>query len=251
MAGSFRLYKHFRLDKKLSDHELQVLCGTLVHDLPFDAPIKPSQLVKPIQERRIKVGTVPQAPIIKMMKKRYVDAFFSRGEIQLGSFHYYSGYDHTEIGDTSEGVVTLIGKMPTGYIGGTYGYGYNNLILCTYAGQPERSTLDRFGYDGGFIISNPKRFAQAIAATLESKAPEYALCKYSPHKAIIGCPGGNVDVSQISHRTAEIVKAAKYFIKPDRYSHQKEFRFLWEVDREILDAELVVCEEAVQWCRPL
>lgn len=251
MAGPFRVYKHFCLDRKLSDFELRLLCGAVVHDLPFAGALKPYQLVKPVQERRIKIGRIPETRILKMTKKKYVDAFFSDGLIQLGSFHYFNSFDHGEIGDATEGVVTVIGKTPTGYMGGKYGYGYNNLLLCAYAGEPDATIMRRFGYDSAFIITNPHRFGEAIASTLHSAPCQYAVCKYSPHKALIGYPGTTIDPEELSHRTAQLVKSAKYFIKPDRYSHQKEFRFAWEVNREVKSAEVVACKEARQWCARL
>jgi hypothetical protein len=77
------------------------------------------------------------------------------------------------------------------------------------------------------------------------------MCEYSPFKAIIGSNARESDRLSISHETAKMITAAKYFLKPLRYAHQKEFRFLWEASGDLHDAELVQCPEAIQFCRKL
>jgi len=166
MPGSFRMYKHMWIERKLSDHELHGLCGALVHDTAFDQSIEPWQFVKPVPERRFKLGATPQAPVVKLGKKEHVDAFFDTGVLQLGSFDYYNGFDHPEIGDNQEGIVTLVAKAPFGVIGGKYGSGYNQRMFCAFVGSADQGTLRRFGYDSGFVITDPKGFSKAVADSI-------------------------------------------------------------------------------------
>lgn len=251
MSGSFRIYKHMWIERKLSEFELHGLCGALVHDTPFDQPLKAWQFVKPIPERRFKLGVVPQAPVIKLGKKEHIDAFFESGALQLGSFDFYNTFDHPEIGDNQEGIVTLVAKAPFGVIGGKYGSGYNQRMFCTFVGDIDPSTMKRFGYDSGFVINNPIGFSTAIAETIGAASHTFGKCLYRPHKAVLGFPGDTVNRHEISHRTGKIVNAGKYFIKPERYSHQKEFRFLWEQLSDVSGAKVFDCSSARQYCSPL
>ena len=251
MSSSFRMYKHMYIERKLSDFELRGLCGALVHETAFDQPLKPWQFVKPIPERRFKLGVIPQVPIIKLGKKAHVDAFFESGTLQLGSFDYYNAFDHPEIGDNQEGVVTLVAKAPFGVIGGKYGSGYDQRMFCAFLGNPDWNTMRRFGYDCGFVIKNPLGFFKAVAAVTGSVLGTFGKCLYRPYKAVLGFPGDTVNRHEISHRSGEIVNAGKHFIKPERYSNQKEFRFLWEQSSEISGAKVFDCSSARQYCAPL
>tara|TARA_R100000388_G_scaffold90278_1_gene71552 strand:+ start:102 stop:836 length:735 start_codon:yes stop_codon:yes gene_type:complete len=239
------------IERKLSKFELQGLCGALVHDTKFDQQLKPWQFVKPVPERRFKLGKIPQEPIVKLSKRIHVENFFRTGSLQLGSFDYYNSYDHPEIGDIEEGLVTLLAKTPFGVMGGKYGSGYNNRMFCTYLGNADRKTMQRFGYDDGFVITHPAQFAEAIAESVGARSFTFGQCLYRPHKAVLGFPGSDVDRHQLSHRSGEIVKAGKYFIKRDRYSHQREFRFLWELPEDVSGAEIFDCSSARQYCKPL
>ena len=250
MSSSFRVYKHMFIERKLSEYELKGLCGALVHDTAFDQSLKPWQFVKPLPERRFKLGVTPQVPIIKLGKKEHIDAFFKTGALQLGSFDYYNAFDHPEIGDNLEGIVTLVAKAPLGVIGGKYGSGYNQRMFCTFAGEIDRMTMRRFGYDSGFVVRNPRGFSEAIAASISAESYTFGKCLYRPHKAVLGFPGDTVNRHEISHRTGEIVKAGKHFIKPERYSQQKEFRFLWEQPSDVTGAMIFDCSSARQYCSP-
>ncbi|QRP63155.1 hypothetical protein I6J77_13670 [Rhodanobacter sp. FDAARGOS 1247] len=251
MSGSFLMYKHMWIERKLSDFELRGLCGALVHDTPFDQPLKPWQFVKPTPEKRFKVGVVPQEPLIKLGKKEHIDAFFESGALQLGSYAYYNAFDHPEIGDNQEGIVTLLAKTPFGVIGGKYGSGYNQRMFCVSVGDLDRRTMERFGYDSGFVINNPMGFANAVAESIGAASHTFGRCLYRPHKAVLGFPGDTVNRHEISHRTGEIVDAAKHFIKSERYAHQKEFRFLWEQSSDVSGADVFDCSSARQYCSPL
>ena len=235
-------------DGKLDKSKIQQVCGALVHGKPLDKEINPSYWVKPIQERRVHLMKIPNEPIFKMCKSVYVDNFFEQGKLQLGSFNYYNSFDHDEIGDKTEGEVVLIAQDKKGTACGKFGGGYNSLVFCAYAGKPEQSTLNKFGYDSGFKIIDPEKFAEAIHASVASISYEYAMCNYSKHKAIMGYPKNGINRQTISSETIKMVNSAQYYIKPDRYSHQKEFRFLWDTGRECLLPIVIECPEATKYC---
>jgi hypothetical protein len=245
----FRMQSHFQFEHKLTEVQLGAMCGAVVHNISHIG-MKPAQYVVPIKEEQIMIGQLPDVPILKMAKKCHVESFFSTGNLQLGSFDYYNRYDHDQIGDTNEGWITIVAKSPTGYFGGTYGSGYNNYLFCTYAGHPDQSLLDRFGYDSGIIIDDPVGFANAIASALNSNPSVYSMCNYSRHKAILASSIYPVPQS-LSHHLAKIGTAAKFFIKPDNYSDQKEFRFTWQVRDDVDSCRILTCKEAIKFCRPL
>ncbi|WP_350561708.1 hypothetical protein [Psychrobacter sp. CAL346-MNA-CIBAN-0220] len=251
MSGSVRMFNYRFIDRKLSDWELQALCWAIVHNTLFDPLPKTRQLIKPIPEKRFKLGTVPQESIIKLGKKEYIDSFFESGMLQLGSYSYYNKFNHSEIGDSKEGIVTLLAKTPSGVIGGTYGSGYNQHIFCASLGNPDRKTMERFGYDSGFVVNDPIGFSNAIAESIGAVSHTFSRCLYRPHKAVLGFPRKTINPHIISHQSAEIVNAAKHFIKPERYSHQKEFRFLWEMPSDLSGSEVIDCSSAIQYCSPL
>lgn len=251
MAGSFRMYKHMWIERKLSDHEIKLLCAWLVHDTSNEQSTIQWPLVKPVPEQRFRLGVPPQQPIVKLCRRNHAQAFFDRGDLQLGSFGYYSAFDHSEIGDTEEGVVALVAKTPFGVMAGKYGSGFDQRILCSFVGVPDAVTMRKFGYDSGFVVNDPRGFAEAVATSIGARSFTFGQCLYRKYKAVLGFPGNKVDRHRLSHRTGEIVKAAKYFIKPDRYAHQREFRFLWEQMGDVSDAKVFDCSSARQFCAPL
>lgn len=239
------------IERRLSDYELHMLCGSIVHDMPFDQPLKPWQFVKPVPEKRFKVGVAPQAPIVKLGKKQHIDAFFRTGALQLGSYDYYNSFDHPEIGDSQEGVVTLLAKTPFGVIGGKYGSGYDQRMLCTFVGHVDRTTMMRFGYDSGFVILDPVNFSKSVADSIGATSSNFGQCLYRQQKAVLGFPGNEVDRHELSYKTGQIVNVGKHFIKPRCYSHQKEFRFLWEQSSDVVSAEIFDCSSSRRYCAPL
>jgi hypothetical protein len=239
------------IERKLSEHELQGLCGALVHNTAFDQSLKPWQFVKPIPEKRFKLGSIPQSPIIKLGKKEHVEVFFNTGALQLGSFDYYNAYDHPEIGDNEEGIVTLVAKTPFGVIGGKYGCGFHQRMFCASVGGIDQATMARFGYNSGFVITDPRGFSEAIAASIGASSYTFGRCLYGQHKAVLGFPGNDVNPHELSPRNGKIVNAGKHFIKHERYSHQKEFRVLWDLPSDVTGPIIVDCPSARQYCSPL
>lgn len=246
--GSFRIFEHIYVESELSDYDLNRLCGYLARERPS----KESRSVEPIPETRFELNLVPNESIVKLSKKKYVDAFFDSGQLQLGSFIHYAKFDHNEIGDNQEGITTLLAKTSSGVIGGTYGSGFNQYVFCTSIGDTDHETMEKFGYDDGFIINDPEAFSKAIAKSIGARAFTFGRCVYHSHKAVLGFPkDADVNSGRLSHESGEIVTSAKYFIKPERYSHQKEFRFLWETSSDINDAKVFDCSSAIQYCSRL
>lgn len=251
MSSSVRLYKYMWIERELNAKEIKEVCGAMVHNIPYEGRVKESQLVEPIHEDKIHILKIPDEPIVKMTKKKFADSFFDEGMLQLGTFHYYNKFDHQEIGDELEGQVVLIGKTSKLTIAGRFGGGYSNYMFSTFAGNPDKNTLQKFEYDSAFVIRDPKGFSGAIQKTLNAKSFEYAKCRYSTHKAIIGDVGSDFNHTKLSSKSYKLIKSAKHYIKPDTYSSQREFRFLWDMGSEVVDAMVIKCPEATKYCERL
>lgn len=250
MPSSLLEYKSAFVSKKLSDLELKIFCGALTHNKPFETTLKPSQLVKPVAERRFKLGKTPSQPIIKLSKKIHIENFFDTGSLQLGSFNYFNCFEHSEIGDVEEGNITLVAKTPHGVHGGRYGTGYNMMAFCTYLGRPSHNIKRNFGYDSEFLIADPIRFSNAISESIGAKSNVFGKCLYRKHKAVMGFPGKSANPYIHSHKSANIVNSAKFLIKPDKYASQNEFRFLFELEDDQYGSLIISCPEARRYCKP-
>lgn len=251
MSSSMYEFKSAFIGRKLSALELKVLCGALAHDKPFETILKPSQLVKPVAERRFKLGKTPSLPIFKLAKKVHVENFFDTGALQLGSFNYFNRFEHSEIGDAKEGIVTLVAKTAHGVHGGRFGTGFNMMAFCTHLGQPSLSMKRNFGYNSGFLIKDPISFSNAISESIGAKSSIFGKCLYRKHKAVLGFPGRSANPYIHSHESANIVKSAKFFIKPEKYSSQNEFRFLFEFEGDQYGSHIVLCPDARRYCKPI
>lgn len=244
-SGSFLIGEQWHLSKDISDSKLNAICGHVAgsKDKNF----------KPVFETQFELNVVPQELIIKLGEKEHIDAFFKHGTLQLGSYEYYNTFDHTEIGDDQEGIVTLAarGEGDSGCIVVKCGSGFNQYIFCAFIGNPDCETMRNFGYDSGFIINDPIGFSNAITESISASSSTFGKCVYHPHKAILGFPKEPINGDRLSHETGKIVNAAQHFIKPECYSHQKEFRFLWEQSLDISGTKIFDCPSARQYCSPL
>ena len=52
---------------------------------------------------------------------------------------------------------------------------------------------------------------------------------YKRDKALVGKVPEDFNFMTISSKQLDFVNSAKYFLKPNKFSHQNEFRFIWEV----------------------
>lgn len=249
--GTFRLYKHLWREGALNTEQQELLLRWLLSDFHSQSVLETFERIEPVAETQIRLIELPERPIIKLAKSCHVDHFFRNGTLQLGSFNYYASYDHAEVGDKQEGIVTAIAKADWGFVAGNYGSGFENYVFCATSATENVTLSDSFGYDSGFIIDDPYGFAKAIQKSVGSSSSLYAMCEYSPIKAIIGSSAREIDRFSISDETAKMITSAKYLVKPLRYANQNEFRFLWEASRDLHGAELVHCPEAIQFCRKL
>lgn len=232
------------IDRKLNDNELSDLCNYFLYKRYSPST---SNFVKPIFEKKFKLGKIPLKPIVKLGMKEHIDKFFASGAIRLGSFAYYNSFEHKEIGDDQEGVTVLVARNKMRTVVGQYGTGYNNRIFCACIDYPSKSTIKKFGYNDGYIIRDPEQFSLAIKKAISSSKHTYSKFIYGKDK-VIESPQGKVDLNKLSANLGDMVNQSKYFIKNQHYAHQNEFRFLWDMGSDQSGFLDIQCPDAVRFC---
>lgn len=239
MSNSVYISSVLYYPPNLHRNHIRSICGELLN----------KKIAEVVWEEEIGLNNIPQNKVIKMTKKKYVDSFFEDGTLKLGNFSYYNQYDHDEIGDQAEGSFILVGQSHSRTVIAEIGSGFNHYIFCCYTGNPDSECMEKFGYDSGIIINNVKGFANAISKQIKAKSYLFAKCVYNRDKVLIG--KNEKDFNEISARLKNLTNNGKYFIKPDKYSNQSEFRFTWKMDSDINTPKIIRCPEAIQFCERL
>ena len=102
-----RLYGYGWIGRALSSLEVSQLVTYYAHASSSETI---TELIEPAQEDDIELMVVPSQRVAKMTKKKYLDDFFERGILQLGTCDFFRNAGNTEVGDDQEGFVTLVGR---------------------------------------------------------------------------------------------------------------------------------------------
>lgn len=248
MPSSMHLYGERIFPQRLDDMDVRAYCGAMLYGIPPIPPIPMERYARVVQENAVQRMVLPDGPITKMARREHIDSFFREGRLRLGTFSYFNRFDHEEIGDRTEGSFVLAGRSSSKTAIAKMAGGFDHYAFCCYSGEPDRACIERFGYNDAFTITAPAHFAEAISRALGAKQSEYASCVYSPHKAIVGEVPEDFSFGVISHHLLGLATSAKYYVKPDRYSHQREFRFLWQMHGDLSEPLDLFCPEATQYC---
>lgn len=248
MNSPMHLYKYCEYPADIHFLKMRSICGSILHNLPLNEPAPLELHPNIIGESAVKLMHIPSLPIIKMAQKEHVDLFFNSGVLRLGSFKYFNKYDHKEIGDTQEGHTIVIGKSLKRTIIAECAGGFDRYIFCCYAGSPDEKCIKKFGYDDYFTITDSLKFAEAISKKLNSIKYEYAKCVYNASKVMMGVISKDYPNNIISHQLLRVAGTAKYYLKPDIYAHQCEFRFTWEMSSSVPEYIDIECPEALEFC---
>ena len=155
----------------------------------------------------------PNRKIVKMSKRKYIDQFFNKGILQLGTYETFRKSSNTEIGDKDEGLVTLIGQTDGKTAWGRFQSSDNAYIFCTYLGIPEKELLDSFGYDDCFIVNDPQGFLSAISNSLGAISSSYGKCVYCEDRALLGEITPEHSFQDLNSLTVEMIGNARHFVK--------------------------------------
>lgn len=240
----------------LSTAQMVHAATQLLRRQPLDAAIPAgTPLAKLTYVLDIKIDRVPRSPIIKMTRSEFAEPFVKDGRIRLGSINYFRAFEHVEVGDNTEGEAILIGlgpKRSQTVVRKVIG-GLNEWIFCAFAGEPNQNVIAGFGYDAAIRIIDPQKFAQAISDHLNAQASHFARCIYNDSRTLVGptpvaYPPAGEEPLVLKNDIADLVGPARAFLKPARYSHQREFRFTWTMPAGVDGVLDIICPEAAQYC---
>jgi hypothetical protein len=236
LIGTYVLYGD------LEEDQIQQISGAIIDNG------RVGRIAELTYEQDIPMNKIPSERIVKMSHKEHVDNFFKTGSIQFGNFEYYTKFDHGEIGDNSEGSFLLVGRCPgrTGFV--KISGGFNHYVFCAYQGEVNSDCINKFGYDSSFVINDVEGFSKAISKRLKCMERKYSSCIYRKDKVLVGSAPENFPFLSISPAQMKFVSDAKYFLKPQKLSHQKEFRFIWRSDIDLVEPKIIECPEAIQFC---
>lgn len=248
LDGRAEFLTEIRYGHQLSEHDIRYIAGILLtgkqigDQLPlFDRP----QLTYALDFR---IDKIPRQPVIKMMKAEHAEMFLSEGRLRLGSINHYRSYEHTEIGDPTEGECILVGMNRASTIVRHVVGGLHEWLFCCYAGEPDPNVVQQFGYDAAIQIKNVAGFSEAINAALGAEASHFSRCKYSKDRVVVGPSDEDIHDAHQHPDFYEILGYSRAFIKHNRFQHQREFRFLWSMPTGVEGFLDIVAPEAARYC---
>lgn len=202
----------------------------------------------------MKIDRVPAKPIVKMMRAEHAESFLQTGTLRLGSIAHFRHYDHAEIGDATEGETIMFGLSNRGTMMRQVIGGMNEWIFCCFAGDASPDVIQKFGYDAAVLIKNPKAFSDAVSRELGGPESHFARCVYSDGRVLVGPTKEDIpeedDDSDIvlDSDFADMIGPGRAFVKPEKYAHQKEFRFTWTNNTGVSGYRDIVSVEAASYC---
>lgn len=237
-----------RYDERLTADQIKPLAWEMLKNINSRKYPPSDSSMGIIESSQIHLGSIPDLPIVKMAQKRYVDSFFNDGTLRLGTYDDFAKQENEEVQDDTEGGFLLIGQYPTVTTMSLVFAGFNQYAFCCYAGEPDRECIEKFEYDDAYIIRDVDGFVRAVAESIGAESFHYSLCVYSEYKALITENNPGIAMFGISSDLIEVVGMEKYFIKPKRFSHQCEFRFVWSMPENVRAPKVFKCPKAIQFC---
>jgi hypothetical protein len=201
-------------------------------------------------------------PVYRYLPKEYVDEFFSSGKLRLSAFSEFAKHMDEQRHDTEEGWTIVDIPIPSKQVAlrSRAGIGHNAYILSTSV-KGDIELMKVFDTDSYFRINNVVAFSGAIASKILGwTGTMVGYCKYASQKeiqremgmlaekAVERSPEGEMYLDRITTVVREALFPDALFMKLGRYSHQQEFRLIWQVSHEVREALCVECREAVQFC---
>lgn len=202
-------------------------------------------------------------PVYRYLLKRYVDEFFSSGKLRLSAFSEFAKHIDEQRRDTDEGRIIVNIPIPRKQVAvrARGGAGRKAYILSTSV-RGDIELMRVFHTDSYFKINDVIAFSEAIASKiLGCTGAMVGYCKYVSQreiqremgmlaeKAVETSPEGKMDRNRIRTLVGQALYPDALFVKLRRYSHQQEFRLIWQVSHEVHEPLYVECREAVQFCQ--
>lgn len=246
--SNLKMFKTGWVDRHLTDYETRGLATHLAKQLSYDQSVPEEDFLEPAREADIDLMKIPRVRPVKMAKQEHVDAFFEKGTLRLGTYYDFESSGNPEVQDHQEGFVSLIAAGESRTAWGTFEGGEDNYIFCTYLGAPDPKVIEAFEYDSCFFISDPVGFTKAVQASINSQSYSFGRCVCCEEKALVGTLRQDHDFNRLDARTIEMVGEAMHYVKPVKYSHQREFRLTWRMPHTVRCALIINCPDAVKFC---
>jgi hypothetical protein len=218
--------------------------------------VKPSHVLLPI--------------VYRYMDKKYIDLFFDKGLIRLGSFLKFQEYPDEIRGDVSEGKGAIKSKSEDGFqVVGVTEVGNDAYIFCTSIIESEELKKE-FQTDGCFRIKDPLGFSLAMAnSILGFSHSVQGLCNYQDFR-LVDKPINGMSVKDFTNEAGELIIGGPkmfqrlgemvgdgtdlMFLKEKKYQKQAEYRFIWKINTQYFELQKYIdveCKEAIQFCERL
>jgi len=195
-------------------------------------------------------------PVFRYLERRFVDDFFSKGELQLSTFLKCRKHPDEQRCDIDEGCGTIEYNINGTPARTEMQVGLDSYMLCTSLMCADQLFVD-FKCDSCIKIKDPLSFADIVARKLhEVNKVLFGPCQYMPNRIIDRRdaiePHCQNDQDYQTLFQNKVVKGIPHvqFRKHNDFCNQREYRFLWAIENAIRLEEPKVIEvpEALQLC---
>lgn len=202
--------------------------------------------------------------LFRYLNQEFINEFFESGRLRLSSFQAFSKYKDEQRLDPNEGESILDGLGNGVAFRAKVHHGRSSLILSTSRIEDDQLMKD-FNVDGYFKIKDSTNFGVLIS----NKIPCFVSgiegsCIYSSERSIqrkidlkdrdgqrlkeLKEKDSNLYKAELSKIINEISEMDGYFVKLNKYSHQNEYRFIWNCEYLKEATMFIECPEAIQFC---
>jgi hypothetical protein len=202
--------------------------------------------------------------LFRYLNQEFINEFFKSGRLRISSFQAFSKYQDEQRFDPNEGQNILNGLGNGVAFGAKVRFGRSSLVLSTSTIEDDQ-LLKAFNVDGYFKIKDSTGFGISIS----NKIPCFVSgtegpCIYSSERSIqrkidlknrdvkglkeLKKKDSNLYKDELSKIINEISEMDGYFLKLNKYSHQNEYRLIWNCEYLKEDAMFIECPKAIQFC---
>jgi hypothetical protein len=203
--------------------------------------------------------------VFRVLKRRWVDAFFETGELRLSSFAQFAKHTDEQRNDKEgNNTITLRGASTTGFAR-IHGTGSNAYVLCATALEPSQTLLTAFNCDAAIQIFDPIAFAIVVSNQIPNfRGLLVGHCVYTARsvqmkvkdvdiKAFQTSPGSNViDLNKAAGFFLNAAGASVYFRKAatPTFLTQAEYRWVFLTSQSSQETLTLRVPDAREFCLP-
>lgn len=187
-------------------------------------------------------------PVYRYMQKEFASALMERGELRLSCIKTFQAHKDEARGDILEGSAHLLTRSGNWTFMSSVSVGDSSYIICGSHILSQDIQKQFSGADAVIEIFDPANFALAVSnqlagfingvsshciytdrQTIERAIDEDVLAK------VIKDDGTSIAINDMMAAGNAIAQEDANFIKDRKFSPQAEYRFVWNVDREVTE----------------